>query len=131
MIWCEPTNHENDCWFCMTTFSKPDFKCIKYAKYPASDLLSAKRPVEHSDSLPVPTPPKDNSMNSGNESKSDSDSDSSSSDMDYMPDIPSSVLKKKEPKLISQATLNDLVKNMELTKENAQILGNKIRMILS
>ena len=59
MIWQEPTNHVNYCYFCNDiTFIGWYFKEKKCAvEYP--NIPSAIRPVPHGDGLPVPNPPQD------------------------------------------------------------------------
>ena len=47
MIWHEPRNHMDDCYFYIT-------KNKKEINYP--NLLSAKRPISHGPGLPVPSP---------------------------------------------------------------------------
>ena len=55
-IWREPTNHNNDCYFCMvdiSSYRKPSDKIkISYPSIPSSIA-----PLEHSQDLPIPFPP--------------------------------------------------------------------------
>ena len=54
MVWCEPTNHLSDCYFCMTNI----VGCTKNKSavmYP--NCLSALRPVLHDAKNPVLIPP--------------------------------------------------------------------------
>ena len=54
-IWCEPTNHTNDCHFCVVDPSKRRFgKNATAIVYPS--IPSSIAPVPHSDQLPVPIP---------------------------------------------------------------------------
>ena len=55
MVWREPRNHADDCYFCLTNITGFNASSRKKIKYP--NLRSAMRPVPHSDDLPVPTPP--------------------------------------------------------------------------
>ena len=55
MVWREPRNHADDCYFCLTNINGFNASSRKKIKYP--NLRSAMRPVPHSDDLPVPTPP--------------------------------------------------------------------------
>ena len=54
MIWREPRNHADDCYFSLTNITGFNASSRKKIKYPK--LRSAMRPVPHSDDLPVPTP---------------------------------------------------------------------------
>ena len=56
MIWREPTNHANDCYFCLTKASAYSKRTKSRTMYP--DCLSALRFVIHShENIPIPTPP--------------------------------------------------------------------------
>ncbi|GBM28834.1 hypothetical protein AVEN_43558-1 [Araneus ventricosus] len=67
MIWREPTNHIDDCYFCMVPpasggFNKKKKRTIEYPNIP-----SALRPVFHGEGLPIPEPPTDFSISSDEE----------------------------------------------------------------
>ena len=51
MVWREPTNHHDDCYFCSVNVKGHSKKTIKNISYPS--LHSAIRPVPHSEELPV------------------------------------------------------------------------------
>jgi hypothetical protein len=56
MVWREPRDHLNDCYFCMTKitcFSRFSVHKIEY-----TTILSALRPVLHDESMPVPKTPR-------------------------------------------------------------------------
>ena len=55
MVWREPQSHDDDCYFYLTNIIGFDASSRKNIKY--SNLLSAMRPVPHSNDLPVPTSP--------------------------------------------------------------------------
>ncbi|GBO34125.1 hypothetical protein AVEN_215872-1 [Araneus ventricosus] len=64
MIWREPTNHIDDCYFCMVPpasggFNKKKKRTIEYPKIPP-----ALGPVSHGLGLPIPEPPTDFSISS-------------------------------------------------------------------
>ena len=55
MVWREPWNHADDCYFCLTNITGFNAFSRKKIKYP--NLRSAMRPISYSDGLPLPTPP--------------------------------------------------------------------------
>ena len=71
-IWREPTNHTNDCYFCMVDPSKrrtgKNASAIVYPSIPSSIA-----PVLHSDQLPVPIPTRSQDPVSADESATDED----------------------------------------------------------
>ena len=114
MIWREQTDHISDCYFCMTNvqgFSKKNKKKIEYPNLP-----SAMRPVPHSDEVPIPIPP-------DTLSETLSITDSSSSEVDEDEFVASGSI---TPKLMSQSDLDDLVRDLDLPKESAELLGSKL-----
>ncbi|XP_076818916.1 uncharacterized protein LOC143464805 [Clavelina lepadiformis] len=62
-VWREPTNHTDDCYFCMVNPSRrragKNAPPIAYPNIPSSIA-----PVPHSDELPVPNPPPQEMSNS-------------------------------------------------------------------
>lgn len=120
MIWREPTNHSDDCYFCSVDITGHNSKNKKVISYP--NLLSAIRPVEHSEVLPVPEPPDDlNSI----ETELSSDVQSGLDEQDDE-DFQCS-MENVEPKLFNQIELNDLVRDLGLTKEKAELLGSRLK----
>jgi len=113
MIWREPTNHVSDCYFCMTKvkgFSKKNKQKIEYPNLP-----SAMRPVPHGDGLEVPVPPR-----TLDETLTDSESGSSDIDDSYESSY------SRTPQLMSQCDLDDLVRDLDLPKESAELLGSRL-----
>ena len=111
MIWREQQNHHDDCLFCCTSiggFNKKNKGHIKYAY-----CVSARKPVPHDDENPVPTPPADQNipLSSGEE-----DGD----DEPFEPDT-------QEPHLLNQGDLNDLVRDLSLSKAKAELLGSRLQ----
>ena len=74
IVWGEPRNHADDCYFCLTNITCFNASYRKKIKYP--NLRSAMRSVPHSDDLPLPTPPvnKDRLSSSDEEMSSREDS---------------------------------------------------------
>ena len=74
MVWREPRNHADDCYFCLTKITGFNASSRKKIKYP--NLRSAMRPVPHSDDLPVPTPPVNKDLFSSSDEEMPSREDS-------------------------------------------------------
>lgn len=115
MVWKKQRNHRNDCCFCMTNvsgFSSKSKQKIVYAK-----CKSATMPISHSDSLPVPMTP-----NEAVKKLETDDAALNDSDPDYIPeDDPHDV------HLVDQSELNDLVRDLGLSKEKAELLASRCR----
>lgn len=52
MVWREPTNHSDDCYFCLVNVKGFNKKNKQHLQYPS--IPSAIRPVAHSEEIPVP-----------------------------------------------------------------------------
>ena len=77
MVWREPWNHADDCYFCLTNITSFNASSRKKIKYP--NLRSAMKPVPHSDDLPVPTPPVNKDLLSSSDEEMPSREDSAKS----------------------------------------------------
>ncbi|UYV84953.1 hypothetical protein LAZ67_X004087 [Cordylochernes scorpioides] len=84
-------------------------------EYP--DLPSAMRPVPHSDILPVPQPPE-------NVIFSDDDSDRREQQWD---DTNFEAGALSEPHLLTQGDLNDLIRDLDLSKKQSELLGSRLK----
>lgn len=120
MVWREQKDHVTDCYFCLTKTSGYTSKTKKLIKYPS--LPSAIRPVPHDDSLPVPQPPADWTT-------PDDDETVMGDDMrrDNVVDPDFQVGTSNEPHVITQAELNDLVRDLNLSKRQAELLGSRLQ----
>lgn len=121
MQWRESTNHVTDCYFCLTTHifgkgkgvSKKKKNAIVYPNIP-----SATRPLPHSNLHPSPKRP-----NIGDdEDEITLTSPSISSMSEY--EVPST---SSQPHKITQAELNDLIRDLELPKNKAELLGSRLQ----
>lgn len=121
MVWNEPSNHENDCYFCCTNVFGFSTKTKHKIVYP--NCSSAVRPSLHGDDCPIPvSPDKISNIETDEcmESESDDDTDfMSSNDPDYVSE--------DQPHLVTQPELNDLVRDLGLNKENAELLGSRMK----
>lgn len=115
MIWRETTNHTTDCYFCMTNVIGFNRKTKHKIEYP--NLPSAIRPVMHSDDIPVPKPPNELPLFL-------SDTESSAEDNK---DNDFTIYGSGEPQLFSQDDLDDLTRDLNLSKKSAQLLGSRLK----
>lgn len=115
MVWREPTNHADDCYFCIVKTAGHHTKTLKNIQYP--NVNSAIRPVAHSDEIPVPVfkgfksniEVEDTDQNQPQISNEDNDDDF---DDQYQP--------------FNQLELNDLVRDLSLSKEQSELLGSRL-----
>jgi len=88
-------------------------------------MASAIPPVPHGDGLPVPEPPDNFAIYPDDEDSVSSNGEeqqpSASRDADYLPNIDSSNHKTTE------GELNDLIRDLELPKNNAELLASKLQ----
>ena len=119
VIWREPTNHATDCYFCMTIIKGYSFKTRKSVDYP--NIKSVSKPVPHNPiNCPVPIPPDAYSLDVDDSSQSHGTANAmsaSDSDDDYVPE--SDVIH-----LVNHAELSDLIRDLALTKGQAELLGS-------
>jgi hypothetical protein len=115
MQWREHKNHYDDCYFCMVSVTGYNKKNKKGIKYP--NLLSAIRPVPHGPDLPVPSPPD----NLSDESES-SFLQSATGEMYFEPHQYDKSIDK-----FTESELNDLIRELQLTKEKSKLLGSRLR----
>ena len=103
MVWREPKNHGDDCYFCSCNVQGYNSSNRKDIVYP--DLFSARRPVAHDKDLPVPVPPASHELLYV--SSSPAEIEGASQDESYEPAGGSST-----PQLSTQDELNDLVRDL-------------------
>lgn len=116
MVWREPKNHSDDCYFCSCDLKGFNGKNKKRILYP--NLNSAIRPIPHGNDVPIPVPPKEM------ENVLSSDSEQSlvdSTDPDFTPEAV------QKPELFNQMELNDLVRDLNLPKDASELLASRLR----
>lgn len=116
MVWREGRDHTSDCYFCMTNLEGINRKNRHHVKYP--DVPSAIKPVPHGPEVPIPKPP----SNLDSSSDSCEEMDVVDESATYEPTADTS-----QPKPFSQAELNDLTRDLCLSKESAQLLGSRLK----
>ena len=113
-IWREPTNHHDNCYFCMVDISKykktKDSKKIVYPSIPSSIA-----PVNHDAKLPIPQPPTTHAMLSIS---------SEDDDADFEVDTNCS---SRDPHFPNQDELDNLSRDLGLTKAKAEILSSRLK----
>ena len=122
MIWREPKDHFQDCYFCLANAKGFSSKHRKKITYP--NINSALRPVPHDPSMPAPFPPEDGLASLADDVVFVEDSNLSPSDStgsEYEPE------EKLKPILFSQEQLNDLVRDLALSKQKAELLASWLR----
>jgi len=116
MIWRESSDHSTDCYFCVCNVKGYSVKTRNCIVYP--NLKSALRPIPHSVDLPVPLPPA--SKDGDDESEDEYPDDQA--DTDYL-----HADEALAPKLFSQEELHDLIRDLDLPKEKAELLGSRLK----
>ena len=116
MLWKERKDHITDCYFCMINLKGINRKNKSHFQYP--DVPSAIRPVPHGSDLPVPE--LDGNMQYCSDFKH-SDMTVVARDNVYKSE------KDDHPLPLSQAELNDLTRELKLSKESFQLLGSRLK----
>ena len=113
-IWREPSNHLNDCYFCIVDVShyrkSKDKKSIVYTSIPSSTA-----PVPHCEDLPIPEPPVLESSRASipSEDLTDADFDTAGTS--------------KKSHFFSHQELDDLIRDLGLIKKNAKLLTSRLK----
>ena len=124
MIWREPKDHINDCYFCLTPPLKKGYNKKKKNSIQYPNIPSALRPVSHSAELPAPEPcikSSDEAESMGDSSSCNSESCSLKQD-EFVENASTS-----EPHLINESELNDLVRDLDLPISEAELLGSRLK----
>ena len=122
MIWREPTDHVNDCYFCLTPTIKKEFNWKKKSVIEYPNILSAIRPVPHSDELPIPEPREIDLLSSDD---AESSKECSISEPCTSRNEEFGITTK--PHLINKSELYDLVRNLDLPNVKAELLTSKLK----
>ena len=118
MVWREPKNHSDDCYFCSCNVQGFNLKNKKDISYP--NTQSAIRSIPHGPGVPIPSPSDslddilDDHETLGQQGHREEDSDC------YDPGT-------TDPIPFSQSELNDLVRDLGLPKDSAEVLGSRLK----
>ena len=125
MVWREPSNHTNDCYFCLVPPLSGGITKQKRSRIVYPNIPSALRPVQHGEGLPIPERPAECSLDSADDDEGDpacsSPCNSACIDPDFHCDTSST------PHRITQEELNDLVRDLDLPKNKAELLGSRLQ----
>ena len=131
MIWREPANHFDDCYFCMTNLVGYNKKNRKNILYPS--IPSATRSIPHSDENPVPVfkelldiPISAASLATDPVPEGLTESDSHHGSLDNDNDIDYHECS-SEPNRFNQDDLNDVIRDLNLPKESAELLASCLK----
>jgi len=122
MVWREPMDHVSDCYFCLTSITGVTVKSKHTVQYP--NLPSAMRSVPHSVELPVSKPPTNITLI--DIQSSDEDVGQAKNDMDCNPTF-AGACSSNEPNLLTQGGLNDIVRDLNLSKKQAELLRCRLK----
>ena len=123
MVWCESKNYLNDCYFCAVNTKGINRKNRNSLVCP--NLESAIRPILHCNEIPPPVfegLPELELPGSKEDQVSVSSTDSSDSTVSDVDFPPSSL-----PQLFSQGELNDLTRDLNLSKESSELLASRLK----
>lgn len=126
MVWREPTNHTSDCYFCIVNTKGVGKKNRQMLKYPS--IPSAVRPILHSEDVPVPVfhgfaSSEDEDSENKQEGHDGCHEDHRESSEDYTSETHLS----SAPQQFRQAELNDLVRDLGLSKKAAELLASRLQ----
>ncbi|XP_044752720.1 uncharacterized protein LOC123312391 [Coccinella septempunctata] len=121
MVCREPRNHHDDCYFCLVNIK--GINRNNRDKWTYTDLDSARRPVVHSEEIPVPSFSSLPELTEDDTETSTSDEVKriqSENDSDFEADLAT-------PQCFNQEELNDLIRDLNLSKESAELLASRLK----
>ena len=119
VVWHEQSDRVTDCYFCMTAIRGSSQKNKSKISYPV--CKSAIKPVPHSPDLPISQPPTEKE-----DSLSVNTCESTSTESEEEPiELDPSFQHESAPLFINQERLNNLVRDLYLSEEKAEILGSR------
>jgi len=90
-------------------------------------IPSVLRPVPQGEGISVPEPPKQFTINSDDEDKGESTSGSPEPPASTEPRVSRGMSSAPQPHILTQDELNDLVRDLELSKSKAELLGSRLK----
>ena len=111
-------NHATDCYFCAINVMGINRKNRTTLEYP--NLPSAMRPTPYSEEIPVLVF-EDTSIEESSSSQDETQSIATTDDASFPDD------NDEQPKLFSKNELNDLVRDLNLPKDSAELLASRLK----
>ena len=121
MVWRERKDHVTDCYFCMNNMR--GFNMYKKKTWIYPNLESAIRPVLHCEAVPVPTFTTLPGIDDEDEVTEDTEVPLPVQDYDDSDFEGTSHL----PQTFTQGELSDLVRDLNLSKEQAEVLASRLK----
>jgi hypothetical protein len=116
MVRREPKHHFSDCCFCLTNTAGHSSTTKHTIKY--TDVSSALKPMPHGVGLRVPQPHLETTKSGPSQ---ESETEDAQPSVHYVPDC-----QNKSAHLINKKELNDLDRDLKLTKQ-AELLGSRLQ----
>ena len=91
------------------------------------NIPSALRPVPHGEGISVPEPPKEFTIDSDDEDEGESTSGSPEPPASAEPHVSHGRASVPQPHILIEDELNDLVRDLELSKRRAELLGSRLK----
>lgn len=118
MIWREPRNHFDDCYFCIVNVK--GYNRLKKRKWEYPNLESALRPVPHDNDIPVPVfsvlPEIDYSESEDEAMAVGGDANAADSDFEQ-----------QCSQQFSTGELSDLIRDLNLSKRDSELLASRLK----
>jgi len=127
MVWREPSNHATDCYFCMVPPASGGITNKKKCTIVYPNIPSVLRPVPQGEGISVPEPPKEFTIDSDDEDESESTSGSPEPPASTEPHVAHGRSSALQPHILTQDELNDLDRDLELSKSKAELLGSRLK----
>ena len=124
MVWREQKDHSSDCYFCMTKIAGYSKRNKSQIVYP--DCESARKPVPHDAENPVPVPSSPATATETDSDSSDNNKKDDGSDDEFHAEEDQEYQKSK-PHLLNQSDLDDLIRDLSLSKEKSELLASRLQ----
>ena len=125
MVWRVPQNHHDDCYFCAVNLNGVNLKKKTTVTYP--NLPSALQPIPHSDAIPIPVFTSFAETDSEENEDYDCTQKDPEFDASHLTAPPSATSRTDTVRRFNQEELNDLVRDLGLSKEKSELLASRLK----